>query len=182
MAAATWTADMTDTLQRMWQEGLSCGRIGDRLGVSRNAVAGRISRMRTWGADTAPVRRSEPVTGIKRMRPRRTTAVIVGEAPQLHDEPLAPPPRPARLCRDIGAFIPRIKRDDRPARPLPASDPHHPPEPLDGGVALTELTAGMCRWPVKEHATAARRHLFCGCLKVRGSSYCAYHTVVGTNH
>src|SRR3546814_7694261 len=43
--ASVWTEDRLTDLTRLWTEGLSITQIGLALGVSRNAVVGKVHRM-----------------------------------------------------------------------------------------------------------------------------------------
>ena len=40
-----WTEDRLEKLKKLWKEGLSISQIGRELGVSRNAIAGKVHRM-----------------------------------------------------------------------------------------------------------------------------------------
>ena len=40
-----WTDERLDELKKLWAEGLSISQIGEVLGVSRNAIAGKAHRM-----------------------------------------------------------------------------------------------------------------------------------------
>jgi GcrA cell cycle regulator len=40
-----WTDEHNDLIKKLWLEGMSGGKIGKRLGVSRNAVISRVRRM-----------------------------------------------------------------------------------------------------------------------------------------
>ncbi len=41
----SWTEDRLELLRAYWDEGLSISQIGERLGVTRNAVAGKAHRL-----------------------------------------------------------------------------------------------------------------------------------------
>ena len=41
-----WTRERDEELKRLWAQGLSTSRIGDQLGVTKNAVVGRSHRLR----------------------------------------------------------------------------------------------------------------------------------------
>lgn len=43
--ANAWTEERLQKLRELWDEGLSITQIGDALGVSRNAIAGKAHRM-----------------------------------------------------------------------------------------------------------------------------------------
>lgn len=63
LLAGNWTDIRIADLKRLWAEGLSCSQIGGILGVSRNAVVGKINRC---GFD-APAAKA----AITRNRPKR---------------------------------------------------------------------------------------------------------------
>lgn len=44
-AGNVWTEERLEQLKRLWAEGLSISQIGEALGVSRNAIAGKAHRM-----------------------------------------------------------------------------------------------------------------------------------------
>ena len=44
-SANAWTEERLVQLRKLWDEGLSISQIGDALGVSRNAIAGKAHRM-----------------------------------------------------------------------------------------------------------------------------------------
>ena len=59
----TWTTERVDQLRRFVEAGFSCGQIAGEIGLSRNAVIGKIHRLRLW--------RGTPPTVRTKMRPRR---------------------------------------------------------------------------------------------------------------
>ena len=59
----TWTTERVDALRRFVEAGFSCGQIAGEIGLSRNAVIGKIHRLRLW--------RGTPPTVRAKMRPRR---------------------------------------------------------------------------------------------------------------
>ena len=44
-AANAWTEERLEKLRKLWNDGLSISQIGEALGVSRNAIAGKAHRM-----------------------------------------------------------------------------------------------------------------------------------------
>jgi GcrA cell cycle regulator len=40
-----WTDERLETLKKLWDDGLSISQIGEKLGVSRNAIAGKVHRL-----------------------------------------------------------------------------------------------------------------------------------------
>jgi len=55
----SWTEEMVAELSRLWDEGLSTGEIGKRLGVSKNAVVGKAHRL-SLSSRPSPIKRSKP--------------------------------------------------------------------------------------------------------------------------
>lgn len=56
-----WTEERLNKLRKLWEKGLSISQIGEELGVSRNAIAGKVYRLQLpkrqspiSGAATAP--------------------------------------------------------------------------------------------------------------------------------
>ena len=43
--AQQWTEERLEMLKSLWEEGLSISQIGEKLGVSRNAIAGKVHRL-----------------------------------------------------------------------------------------------------------------------------------------
>ncbi len=42
----TWTGNRIEALKRLWREGLSTAQIGREIGVSKNAVVGKVHRLK----------------------------------------------------------------------------------------------------------------------------------------
>jgi GcrA cell cycle regulator len=62
----TWTAERVELLKSRFEAGLSCREIADDIGVSRNAVIGKLSRLnltREKGGDRLRPARKEAVKG-----------------------------------------------------------------------------------------------------------------------
>lgn len=58
----TWDEDRTALLKRLWADGLSASKIADKLGdgVTRNAVIGKVSRLKLAGRAVTQKRKSGP--------------------------------------------------------------------------------------------------------------------------
>ena len=62
---SVWNEERLEQLQKLWAEGLSITQIGNMIGVSRNAVVGKVHRM------GLPKRQSPIVRSDKPIEPRR---------------------------------------------------------------------------------------------------------------
>jgi GcrA cell cycle regulator len=81
----TWTTERIELLKTHFADGLTCREIAERIGVSRNAVIGKISRLNLTRETAGPARKKAAGDGRKRAGPilRRQIlrAVPVDEAP-----------------------------------------------------------------------------------------------------
>lgn len=136
--AENWPPEREQTLRHLWEvEGLSSGDIAWQMGLTRNAVIGKVTRLKLVKRVTKvaprmkpPVQRKPPSTRFGQIRPK-----------------LLPEPLPGDLQRLSGAAW----------SPLPGTQP----------VALDDLSVGMCRWPIGEGrpflfcGTAAGAGVYC---------------------
>lgn len=145
----SWTDERTETLKKLWAEGLSASQIAGRLGaVTRNAVVGKIHRLGISARSTTRVAR----------RPKRKPRV----------ERQAPPKAAKPNWASFG--LPDPRRDmppETPAEPLPPVKRVFDPAKK---VTLPELEEHHCRWPVGDPRDEDFR--FCGETRVPGQPYC----------
>ena len=163
MAAAEkgqWSEDRVSTLKQLWADGLSASQIAARLGmgVTRNAVIGKVHRLNLAGRAT-PQRAAQPRT------PRKASR-----------EPSAPGARaPSMPTAGATALKPFAQVNAAPrAMTLPE------PKPLrlvdsarDGRVTILHLTEKTCKWPIGD--PMRDDFCFCGHGPRDGSPYCEYH-------
>jgi GcrA cell cycle regulator len=64
-----WTDEKINRLKRLWSEGLTTAAIGNRLGVSKNAVVGKVHRLELDGRPS-PLKQQQKVTEVKETMPR----------------------------------------------------------------------------------------------------------------
>jgi len=149
----TWTAERIALLKSRFEAGLTCREIADDIGVSRNAVIGKITRLNLSRAE-----------GVGERVPRR------------RESPKARPPANERQSPVHSQR--QILKTPRPARP--AEDA--PPEALPCGehrCSLLELSEEKCRWPIS--GLGAAGFWFCGNQPVKGFPYCAGHARIAYN-
>lgn len=117
-AQPTWTTERIQQLKLHFEAGLTCREIAAELGVSRNAVIGKISRLalvRDNGGDARRVMRQDardPARGRPVPRLRR------------------------RILRTV------------PSEPSPLPPVEDMPVHSENGCSLFELTKERCRWPI----------------------------------
>jgi GcrA cell cycle regulator len=64
----SWNDDKITRLKKLWQEGLTTGEIGKRLGVSKNAVVGKAHRLGLKGRPS-PIKRPTRATPEPKKQP-----------------------------------------------------------------------------------------------------------------
>jgi GcrA cell cycle regulator len=89
----TWTAERVEILKRRFEAGLSCREIAGEIGVSRNAVIGKLSRLslvsEKGGEAPRPARKDAARGPRRKSVPRlqhQMLEAIYGEAPPAADD------------------------------------------------------------------------------------------------
>ncbi|MFI0844253.1 GcrA family cell cycle regulator [Mesorhizobium sp. IMUNJ 23232] len=154
-----WTDERVETLRKLWSEGLSASQIAAQLGgVSRNAVIGKVHRLKLSGrgrANPAPARQKKPA------------------------QPVAakPAPRPAPAGRTVAPSIgatalqtqfdaePLVRHVDRSAEDVVV--------PISRNLQLIQLNERTCKWPIGD--PLAEGFHFCGNDCAESGPYCRYH-------
>ena len=147
----TWTEDRVERLRALWAEGHSASVIAKELGgVTRNAVIGKVHRLRLEGrapARRAPKRRQPPNTVKRPPRARNGGSIAI-------DLDKNPEPAP----------VPEPK-----VRPVPAPLP-----PVEGKIKdIMELDRHTCRWPIGDPGD--ENFAYCGERVSAGYPYCEHH-------
>ena len=144
---ATWSSERVELLKRCFHGGLSCSEIAGELGVTRNAVIGKINRLGL----------SRPEDAIARQLEQRRAAGLV--------RPKIPKASPKRSRPGISAQHEML----RAAFPAPEDVPIH-----DGrGCTLLGLGPRKCRWPISDPGAAD--FCFSGNEPVEGLPDCPGH-------
>jgi GcrA cell cycle regulator len=152
-----WTDDRVETLKKFWAEGLSASQIAARLGmgVTRNAVIGKVHRLNLAGRATQP-----------RNTPRAPREPRIGTQ-RAH--------APSMPTAGATALRPMTRAEAMP-RPLPLPEPKPlrlVDLPKDGRITILHLSDKTCRWPIGDPGT--EEFCFCGHGPRDGSPYCEYH-------
>lgn len=88
----TWTAERIDQLRSFVGAGLTCSQIAAEIGVTRNAVIGKIHRLGLGPgrAAAAPEGYCPPRVRRPRFRTQRWLLRLIGDAPSIADEATLP--------------------------------------------------------------------------------------------
>jgi GcrA cell cycle regulator len=142
----TWTEQRIELLKSRFQAGLTAREIAAEIGVSRNAVIGKLSRLDLRREKDIDQRR---LAAKKDLR-KSTKGRRLKTTPRLQYE----------MLRSL--YAERAASDDD--------------EPIGSEYrcSLLELSKEKCRWPIS--APGADDFCFCGNTPVEGLPYCAGHT------
>ena len=143
----TWDEDRTEKLKALWAEGLSASKIADKLGdnITRNAVIGKVSRLKLMGRATSQSRKPTVKRVPANNRPRATSK-----------------PRQSAWQQHLAGLTADL--------PPPVVEQ---PMPLHQRRTILTVEARECRWPVGDPQDADF-HL-CGGKAVEGLPYCECH-------
>jgi len=148
----TWTTERIEQLKRGFDAGLSCAQIAGAIGVTRNAVIGKMNRM-----------------GLKRPRD------VIGK--QLAQARAA---RQKSLKTSSKVNVRRVLQNMRAQQSVPTPAFCEPVPSVDivpinegRGRTLLELGPWHCRWP--SGTPGAEDFRYCGHEALQGYSYCLGH-------
>ncbi|MBD0413254.1 GcrA family cell cycle regulator [Oryzicola mucosus] len=156
-----WTDERVELLKKLWSEGLSASQIAAQLGgVSRNAVIGKVHRLKLSGrgrTTATPARPKKPAT------PTAAAPKPVSSRP-------APAPRP--VAATLGATALQVQFDAEPARPALRAT-QDVVVPISRRLQLVQLSERTCKWPNGD--PLSEDFNFCGNECADTGPYCRYH-------
>lgn len=144
-----WTNEADARVAEMLDDKWTANQIGQAMGLSRNAIIGRVHRspeLRAIGFWKKPGPQN-----IEKARPK----------------PKARPVSPTVIAK-LFAVVPV-----KPVYVAPVIAPVDLVDPGSIGITLTQFTSHTCKWPVN-NAAKGEQHLFCG-AESDGASYCPFH-------
>lgn len=162
---STWTDERIAQLRDLLAQGLSARVIAGRLGVTRNAVIGKVSRLGLSGQGNPP----GPPKGQKAMSRASLRAAKEAAA------------KPGSVGSVAFGVVSGIKRRQRAAAG-PALEIDIEPAPIDAVVpmgqrlSLQELNEATCHWPIGHPGNP--EFFFCGGKTLPGLPYCAGHSSI----
>lgn len=145
-----WKDEDVQQMLKLLGEGLSATVVGRRFGVTRNAIIGKLNRLKIKVGD---------LTGFNTNR-----IIARAEARKLHRV------RPRLALYD--GWKPARKSNVVTFKPKPK-----PVVNLDHKCTIVQLTHSSCRWPLWGDADTDR--FYCG-APIEGKTYCAGHHVAAS--
>lgn len=178
-----WTDEMVESLKKMWDEGLSTGEIGKRLGVSKNSIVGKVHRLQLI-ARPSPIKKKDPNTAPKA---KEKTSSKSSEKPVKQEKPKAEAKEaPKTEVQPTPKPQPEAKTSAPAKKSLPEKEPeaymnvsipvmHTPKKPGDK-ITVTDLDNHTCRWPLGDPKD--ENFHFCGAPVRIGQTYCEEHAAI----
>ena len=149
---ATWTSERIELLKRCLHAGLSCGQTAREIGVTRNAVIGKMNRLGLSRPKDVIGRQLEQRRAARLARPK-TPRTWRSKRPRLN------------IFAQHEMLMVAFRRPQPPAEDIPIYNGR--------GCTLLELSQGKCRWPISN--PGAEDFCFCGNEPVKGLPYCLGH-------
>jgi GcrA cell cycle regulator len=154
-----WTDERVELLRKLWAEGLSASQIAAQLGgVSRNAVIGKVHRLKLSSrgrAPAAPTRPKKPSHGPSTKGISRPSATVRSMPASIG----------ATALQAHFAAEPVVRHHLRPVANVVV--------PISRRLQLVQLNERTCKWPNGD--PLAEDFSFCGNDAPEGP-YCAYHS------
>lgn len=170
----SWTDERVEMLKKLWAEGLSASQIAAKLGgVTRNAVIGKVHRLKLSGRAKTPkssaprVRRTPNPGGSTRSSRRAPSG---GSTVGGYSMPQRTPPS---VTHTIGATA--LKQDQEiVAYQTPRRDAEDVVAPMPLKLTLVDINENTCKWPYGDPLQG--EFYFCGHGNEENSPYCKYHS------
>jgi len=150
----TWTVERVELLKSRFEAGLSCREIAAHIGVSRNAVIGKLSRLNLTREKSPDERRPARKCAARGLAGGSIKGALKG--PRLKTTPRLQ----YQMLQSVYAELQPFSDDE------PINDEHR--------CSLLELDEARCRWPIS--TPGAEDFCFCGNPPVDGLPYCPGHT------
>jgi len=159
-----WNDERVELLRKLWSEGLSASQIASHLGgVSRNAVIGKVHRLklssrgRAQAAPARPKKVVKPTASVAKPMARTTTTTT------------------RSMPASIGATALQVQFDtDYLPQHHMRQQPDNVVVPISRRLRLVELTERTCKWPNGD--PLHEDFSFCGNDSAETGPYCQYHS------
>ncbi|WP_175868429.1 GcrA family cell cycle regulator [Bartonella gabonensis] len=159
-----WTCERVELLKKLWSEGLSASQIAAQLGgVSRNAVIGKVHRLKLPGRGKTPQGST---------RGQKTPVGSSSSSPRARRNPstVSPINTSSINVEEIALKTEFVAEN---VNEVDTSTKSNVVVPISRQLNLLQLSENTCRWPVGDPLSADFH--FCGADSDENSPYCAFH-------
>lgn len=195
-----WTDEMVEELKRLWDQGITTGEIGRRLGISKNSIVGKVHRLGLEGRPS-PIKKNGDAPETKAPKTASKPSKSSKPAQVKSDKKSAETPKALEPSKSSSKPVEKAKtkkaekkvdeplKDTQPlkapksfAKPL-ADEPKFVAPKIEKtekvykeNISLTELDNHTCRWPLGDPKDEDFR--FCGRKVKTGQTYCEEHAAI----
>jgi GcrA cell cycle regulator len=170
-----WTEERVELLKKLWLEGLSASQIAGVLGegVTRNAVIGKVHRLKLTG-------RAKPATSTPRARtaPRAPGARRMSSGIARPSSGIASMMKSRSLPSGGGGMThgaTALKMEEQfQTEVYVAPQVQELFIPVENRLTLLQLNEHTCKWPIGDPLTT--EFYFCGQHSEEGKPYCEFHS------
>ena len=165
-----WTEQMVEDLKKMWDEGLTTGEIGKRLGVSKNSIVGKVHRLQLI-ARPSPIKKKDETESTPKAAPAKAPKTVKQETPAAKEPQAAPKEEPTTAVAATPQPKPHQDRIETIRNSVHVEHPKGKHKTL-----LTDLDNHTCRWPIGDPKD--ENFHFCGRKIKIGQTYCEEHAAI----
>ena len=169
-----WTDERVELLKKLWSDGLSASQIAAQLGgVSRNAVIGKVHRLKLSG------RGKTTKTTSRTKKPAETIVNNVASAVRANRPTPAQPVAAAVAAASqpqassIGATALKMEFVADAVSEVKEQPSTDVVVPMSRHLSLLQLSENTCKWPVGD--PLSEDFYFCGADAGESGPYCAFH-------
>ncbi|MGD0721527.1 MAG: GcrA family cell cycle regulator [Roseiarcus sp.] len=153
----SWTDDRVEMLRQLWLDGKSASQISTELGlgVTRNAVIGKVHRLGLSGRAKSPSATLPRIRQRPAVASRTTIAARTSGGGQIVQGNTA-----LAIALDPAIETKPVYHEDVVV-------------PMSLRVTIVDLKESMCRWPLGDPSTPDFR--YCGAQSAAAGPYCGHH-------
>jgi GcrA cell cycle regulator len=166
MANADWTPSILSKMKAYLAKGMSTAEIGAKIGMSKNAVVGKLNRL-GWNAKS----QNSPMPKAKSPKPKAQSPKPVGKIKKAVSRQLAEKTKkPAAPVKKVPAIKTPVKKaSGKPDTKTLAAHQRI----IQHSLEMANMRPDQCRWPIGDPDSAGFH--FCGEKVFAGKPYCYEH-------
>ena len=155
-----WTPERIEKLTMLWNQGLSSARIGQALGITKNAAIGKIHRLKLTARQSPIKRMKSKPRAPKIVQPKITSTPSIAAPAATEVEKASSEPKKSTKKQEISNKIQILTS-------------HGPLERFDGA----KLSKEPCQYPMWQNRKDVGR-LYCKKPCLEGKTYCPQHNAM----